>query len=87
MPSAKVGKNLPKRCGRDGHKAGFKRYINNDSRAKNKARRVVRAALSSRDPVKVATQQANQSPLQPNSQGVSFFVRKLLTQKGFKLAF
>jgi len=80
MAKAQSTKNrgLPKRVGRPGWQARFTRYKNNNTREKNKAKRIVKDALrSSNNPVKIAIDQARKSaPM------VITFVRKILNQKG-----
>lgn len=49
-----IAKHSPTRCSRPGYKAKRLRYITEQRRAKNKARRIVRASLCSYDPRKVA---------------------------------
>lgn len=78
----KPSKKLPKRCARDNWKARYTRYTANDTRAKNKARRIIKNALRSKDPRKIALAQASLSPTRVGSYGVSFYVSKLLKTKG-----
>jgi len=82
MEKAKISKGLPKRTSRPGWKARYSRYIANDTRAKNKAKRIVKNALRSNNPTEIAMKQADLSSVRPLSQGVPYHTRKLLNQRG-----
>ena len=70
-----VGKGLPKRVSRSGWKNRFIRYIAEKRREKNKARRIVKDAMKSKNPIEVAKEQSLHSP------ETLIFVEKLLAQK------
>ena len=68
-------KGLPKRVNNDNRKRHFSEYKAGKVREKNKAKRILKDALRSSNPVKVAINQAKKSS------GTISFVEKLLLKK------
>jgi hypothetical protein len=79
---AKVKKGLPKRLNRPGYLASKARYRSERRREKNRANRIVKAALRSKDPRKVAMAQASKSKRINNIDWTLSYVKKALNRRG-----
>jgi len=87
VPTPKKGtrnkkKGLPKRISRPGYQASRARYTSSHRREKNKAARIVRDALRSGDPRRVAVAQARKSRPIRGMDFVLSYVEKELNRKG-----
>ena len=75
-------KGLPKRLGRSGYLARKVRYLSERRREKNRARRIVRDALRSSNPKRVAIAQAKASAEVNGINWTLEHVESLLKRKG-----
>jgi len=79
---ARSKKGLPKRLSRPGYLAQKARYNSEHRREKNRAGRIVRDALRSKDPRGIAVRQAKLSRHVNGIDWTVSFVEKILNRKG-----